>query len=338
MRLRVAARFAQNSMLEIFNHLEGDSAGTEAGKEIRPGPSPAQPAVYRVDLDPVDVPALNSAGEGFLRGFEVYSLESQENGALYLLESDIGVYPALPDSGPSVLATKIFQTSGVDAGDLKVFNSATDGPFRGKYILYSPGVVGPPALLDGVTDPTYSESASGITFDSMAVASNRFGLVIREITATGLTSSRLRVEPGRMYKVKWHVTSNTNANRNPQMRLRSRALKFMWSQKFEIGGAFGAGSANNTIAQQSLPGYGTQNPDGGWYTLIMHTPMSADIRLSQPYLESLPGPGNSSTSIRDIKYGFDLMDTLSGGTDSVLEKGRFTVDQIETRVYDLVGD
>ena len=113
---------------------------------------------------------------------------------------------------------------------------------------------------------------------------------------------------GLQYKVRWHVISNTNANRNPQIRLRARSIKFMWSQKQEYGGALAAGNANNAIAQQVLPGIGCQNPDqlnpgesGGWYTLWLHTPLSSDILASQPTIEAQPGPGGAGSSTRDIK-------------------------------------
>ena len=42
--------------------------------------------------------------------------------------------------------------------------------------------------------------------------------------------------------------------------------------------------------------------------------------------------------MRDIKLGFDLLDTLSGSATSVQETGRFTVDRVELRAFDLVAD
>jgi hypothetical protein len=305
------------------------------------------PSVYRVDLDPVDVPALSATGEGLARGFEAYSLEPQENGAIELTESSIGTYPAsaLADSGLPVRDEKIFQCSASDAGDLRVFNSLTDGPFFKKFELVSPGVLGPEVALDGVTDPSYNDSSAGVTLSSTLVSTDRVGLAVREFNEMGANTERIRVEAGRQYKVRWHVTSDTNANTNPQFRMRGRALKFMWSQKLEIGGALAAGSLNNAIAQQALPGAGCQNPDqqtpgenGGWYTLLMHTPMSTEIQPTQSYIESQPGPGADAASMRDIKLGVDLIDTLSGNAQSVQESGRFTVDRIELRSYDLIAD
>jgi hypothetical protein len=347
MRLRVATRFAQNSMLEVFNHLAGDTTGTSAGQELRPSGSTTAPSLYRVDFDPVDVPALGAAGEGISRGFEAYALEIQENGALELAESAIGTYPALalPDTGDSVLASHIMTTSASDAGDLRSFNSATDGPFLRKFTLTAPGILGSEVALDGNTDPTYDEYPLGIAFDTTAVASDHVGFAIREFTEVGVNSARIRVEPGRQYKIRWHVIGLTNSDRNPQMRMRTRALKFSWAQKLEIGGSLAAGSLNNAIAQQALPGIGCVNPDqqtpgeaGGWYTMLFNTPMSSDVRPSQPFIAAQPGPGSTASSIRDIKFGFDLIDTLSGTIQSREEKGRLLLDRIELRAYDLLAD
>ena len=39
-----------------------------------------------------------------------------------------------------------------------------------------------------------------------------------------------------------------------------------------------------------------------------------------------------------MKLGWDLLDTLSTGWYKDLEKGKFTLDRIELRVYDAVPD
>ena len=168
----------------------------------------------------------------------------------------------------------------------------------------------------------------------------------------GSTTTRVRVEEAKQYKIRFHITSTNNANQNAQLRLRGRAVKFYWSQKLEVGGAFGAGSENNVIAQQSLPGIGAQNPDknssenGGWYTMVVHSPMSTDIRPDvagtladrMPRITAQPGPGTAASSARDLRFGFDLIDTLSGMASSREESGEFTVDRVVMRSYDVVPD
>jgi hypothetical protein len=345
MRLRLSNRFAVNSMLEVFNHLAGDAPATLLGRDLRPSTDPANPSLYRVDFDPVDVPYLMTAGEGILRAFEAYSLENQENGDVELTESVIGRYPAacLPDVSPS----KVYAPTGSDAGDLKIVNSASDLQLK-KLI---PGTVpGQPAVESttnpGVGIPTYAEGPFGITLDSSGVGTGRIGLGVREFQTDSDPTARLRVEPGKQYKLRWHVTSANNSNINSQMRLRGRAIRFMWSQKYEVGGAFNVRlfQPSNIIASQALPGVGTLNPDkndaedGGWYTMWMHTPMSADIRASQPAIGAEPGPGVNASSARDLRIGFDLVDTLSSGQGKELEKGNFTVDRVEIFTYDLVPD
>jgi hypothetical protein len=199
----------------------------------------------------------------------------------------------------------------------------------------------------------------GVTLSSVAVPTNRIGVGAREIYPGPNPAVYPRVEENKQYHVRWHLTSLQYSNRNAAIRLRARSAKFGWSQKKEIGGAWATGSSvlneNNSIAQQALPGIGTQNPDkyttdtlGGWYTLIMHTPMSTDIRpefapgtplaMRMPLMVAEPGPGSGSNSRRDIRLGFDLVDTLSGGTNKNLEEGHVTLDRIEVRSYSLVSD
>ena len=184
--------------------------------------------------------------------------------------------------------------------------------------------------------PTYSEGNWGVTLDSSAVAADRVGIIAREFLPGYTFPTLVRVEEGKQYKVRWHVTSTQNSNRNTMFRMRARTVKFAYSQKFELGGAWGTGgqygqpNANNAIAQQTLPGIGCLNPDryttdtqGGWYTLLMYTPMSADIRsefaagtplaVRMPGICGQPGPGVDAASRRDLRVGCDLLDTLSSG-------------------------
>lgn len=129
----------------------------------------------------------------------------------------------------------------------------------------------------------------------------------------------------------------------------------------EIGGAWATDggktyplNANNSIAQQALPGVGTENPDNdgfanrGWYSMILHTPVSPGIRgeINQslpptniiPRLMSEPGPGISAPSRLDIYLGMDLVDSLSGGFGAPLEQGHVTLLRAEIRTFDLVPD
>jgi hypothetical protein len=132
-------------------------------------------------------------------------------------------------------------------------------------------------------------------------------------------------------------------------------VRFNWTQCLEINGAQAAGATTNNMTQQLQVGIGTMNPDrisnenGGWYTLLMHTPLSPDIRpefptttslsISMPHLSAQPGPGVSAQSRRDLRLGFDMLDSATLIPDAwPLENGNVTLDRIEVRVHDLVPD
>ena len=346
-------------MLEVFGHLYGDPGSSNYYAELRPSTLATSPSLYRVDMDPIDIPYLstNAGIEGVLRGFEAYALDPQDNGFIALSESAIGTYP-LNLTPPGSAASRVYTTAGGSAGDLALVDP----------ILYSALALVPSAGEgiysiddpDGSTPrPTHSESAFGVTFSSVSVPTSRIGVGAREIYPGADATAYPRVEEGKQYHVRWHLTSTQQTNRQAAIRLRARSAKFGWSQKKEIGGAWATGSAtinaNNAIAQESLPGVGTQNLDkyttdtvGGWYTLILHTPLSRDIRpefapgtpltTRMPLLSAEPGPGSALPSRRDIRLGFDLVDTLSGGTNRHLEQGVVTLDRIEVRGYTLVND
>jgi uncharacterized lipoprotein YddW (UPF0748 family) len=362
LRLRCQNRFAVNSMLEVFNHTNDVAAQAALERELRPSSDPAKPSLYRVDFDPVDVPYLqaNAASEGIGRAFEAYAIHPQDNGFLAMTESVIGTYPVSAIGAP-VLASKIYKTDADDAGDLKAFNPAIE---RSIYNVIPSPVEGGFASQD-LSPPLASvtEGPAGVTMDTGAVSSSRIAIAACEFNPDRNSNDlvrRVRVEPGRQYKIRWHVTSTQQTNRQSQIRLRARAIKFAWSQKFEVGGAWGTGgglyplNANNSIAQQALPGIGGQNPDksgnenGGWYTMIMHTPLSPEIRpefadgtpiaTRMPNISAQAGPGVNAASRRDVFLGCDVVDSLSGGAGAYLEAGNFTIDRIEVYSYGLVPD
>lgn len=353
-RMRLSIRFAQNSMLEVFNHTNLSASDELLERELRPSSDPTKPSLYRVDFDPVDVPYLvaNAATEGIAQGFETYAYFPQDNGYLALTELSLGTYP-VTEVPNSVAPAKIYATSASDAGDL---SAARSGAILELYSIIF-GAEGSYGTRDNSYGPTYSESAAGVTVSSRGFDNYRGGtrlaVATLDFAADSDLTARVRVEPARQYKIRFHVTSSQDSNKNPQLRLRARSIRFAWSQKMEVGGAFAAGAVNNLIAAQSLPGVGCLNPDknpgdtaGGWYTMIFHTPMSLDIRpevsgdlsARMPNISAEPGPGQNAISRRDLRVGFDLLDTLSPPPNAVFEEGDFTLDRIEVRSYPLVRD
>ena len=356
-RARLSNRFAVNSMLEVFHHSNDSPAQTALETELRPSTLPTSPSLYTVDIDPIDVPqiTMNPATEGVLAAFEAYALQPQENGYVALAESQqiVTTYPLLAIS-PVDPPIKTYA-----AADLAVFVPYELSLYN---IIPSP-FEGVPGTVDTTagTIPTYQQGAFGITIDAAAVPSDRIGIGTRDFNPDQNTfnyAGRARVAEGKVYTVRYHMTSTQLTNRQAQVRMRARSIKFAWSQKLEVGGAWGTGgglyplNANNSIAQQSLPGVGCLNPDqgvagepGGWYTLIIHTPMDSAIRpefppgtpvsVSMPNISAQPGPGVAAQSRRDLLLGIDLVDTLSAGGGRALEKGNFTLDRIEVRVFDV---
>ena len=361
LRVRAQVRFAQASVLQVFNHLNEELSGQvrDISAELTPWINPYAPSIYRVDLDPVAIPYLadNASTEGIQRAVEAYSVYPQENGYIGMVESVIGTYPKAALS-LGVAPSKVYAPSATDAGTLRV-TSPYDieianyrlGAFEGGY---------PTKETSGVLC-SYKESPSGITMDSTGVPTSVIGVVSREFLPGSTYPDLVRVEPGKQYQVRWHLTSTQQSNQNTYFRMRARSLKFSWGQSLELGGAWGTGgqwgqpNVNNTISQQMLPGVGCLNPDrnpgdtrGGWYTLLMYTPMSPEIRSEYPVDAPLdvrmpatcaePGPGVDAPSRRDLKVGCDLMDTFSRGWYRDLEQGYYTVDRIEVRVFDAIPD
>lgn len=354
MRLRVQTRFAQNSMLEVYNHLNSDPEATLLSQDFRPSDDPQKPSVYRVDFDPVDVPFLlaNGATEGVQPAFEAYSTDPQDNGYLALTEVALGVYPAAFLG--SDVPLKVYATTATDAGDLQLVSAGDHSCFN--YLRgLGEGEFGTAVFTGSL--PTTSQDETGVTIDTRSVPADLIGIGIVNINpdrGTNNHAERVRVEEGQQYRVRFHLTSTQSAGRQAQIRLRARTAKFNWAQKTELGGAWSAGPENNTIAQQLLPGVGCLNPDkdgnetGGWYTLLMHTPLDSAIRpefapevpvsVRMPNLSAQPGPGVASPSRRDLLVGFDVIDTLSQTTLHHLEQGLVTLDRVEIYADDFMPD
>ena len=352
MRLRAANRFAIASVLEVFNHLNMDGLGNAVSEELRPSADPTKPSIYRCDYDPVDVPNLTNRPEleGIMRGFEAYCLEPQENGQLALAESTLGVYPAAALNDCDV-PFKVYAPTPTGPGNLGV-SDPTELQMQRVIVSPQEGVF--PVVDTTTAGLVYTEGPFGITMDTTQVPTTVTGIISREFAPDAQYSTILRVEEDKQYKVRFHVTSTQQSKFNSMVRLRARSIKFAWAQRYEVGGAYAAGSFTNQLAQQALPGIGCLNPDkngtenGGWYTLLMYTPMSRDIRpefppgtplaIRMPNICAQPGPGVDLPSRRDVRFGADVLDTISTNLLRDQERGNFTIDRIEIRQYQAIID
>ena len=232
LRVRAQVRFAQASVLQVFNHLNEELSGQARAisAELMPWVSPYAPSIYRVDLDPVGVPYLadNASTEGIQRAVEAYSIYPQENGYIGMVESVIGTYPKAALS-LGVAPSKVYSPSATDAGTLRV-TSPYDidianyrlGSFEGAY---------PTKETSGVLC-SYTESPAGITMDSTDVSTSVIGVVSREFVPGSTYPELVRVEPYKQYQVRWHLTSTQQSNLNTFFRMRARSLKFSWGAEF----------------------------------------------------------------------------------------------------------
>lgn len=358
-RVRMSARFAQNAMQEVFHHTGDVPSQTAIENELRPSNVVTSPSLYRVDLWPVWVPSLTSPStEGAQAGAEAFSQLPQDDGTIYLTEFVVGKYPKVWLQAANVPARSY---SNAPFGDLTMLRyNASEAD---TYNLIAGLGTGDPATSDVLALPgqlpTVAESAAGVTLGTLNVPSNRIGVAIRNFNpANGGSnfSNRLRAEQEELYRMQWTMTSTQGANRQSQVRLRARSLKFAWSMKFELGGAWAAGTQSNLIAQQSMPSTGTLNMEypganpatSSFYNLLMSSPITSDIRSNFPQGTALstrmpnilaqPGSGANSASRRDIFVGFDILDSTSGGVNAGLEQGQARASQIVITTFPQVGD
>ena len=336
-RMRLSNRFAVTSMLEVFNHLNADPEITSCAQELRPSADPARPSVYTVDFDPADGPFMvdNGTTEGVMRAFEAYSTDPQDNGFIALKECAVGVYPAAVLDACTA-PVKVYAPTASDAGNMAL--GLPESALVIANYLYPPAE-GEIVAANDPTDslPTHQQGSFGVTLDTTAVPSDRIGTIVREFApgADVTAPDYVRVEEGKLYRVRWHLTSTQQSNLNAQIRMRARSVKFMFTHKLEVGGAWATGpgtvTSNNAIAQQTLPGIGTQTPPrdaggtGGWYTQLVNTPLDTAIRpefdgvpLPQrmPNLAAEPGPQQPGRSfpfffsrifIRDLRIEVALL-------------------------------
>ncbi len=300
----------------------------------------------------MDVPFLvnNPNTEGVLRAFEAFCTDPQDNGYLALTECVIGTYPVSAVDSEDLI--RFYQPTSSDAGGFK--QSLPNSSLSITNLVPAVNQGDFPTVDTNPLNPlpTYSEGPFGVTLDSTQVPGSIIGTVVRDFSPGTNRATYARVSEGRQYRVRYHVTSTQQTNLNAQIRLRTRSIRFAWSQKLELGGSQAAGPQNNAIAAEALPGIGCQNPDkigsenGGWYNVILHTPMSADIRPESggtlanrmPNIAGQPGPGADADSRRDIRVGLDLLDSTSFGANSALEQGNVTLDRVEVYSSPLVDD
>jgi hypothetical protein len=358
-RLRVsAANFSFASLLDLQHHQSGSALDTLA-RDMAPTTDPANPRVYRVDLDPPEIAAFtsgsNPATQGFVRIYETYAkdTEPQENGYLCLGESSIGIY-ARPTTFTPVKtygSADFSGTVGTNAGQVTqivgIIYSYSSSPAIEKASLNGsafPGYTAAPEI-------TFTPSASGYTIDTQGVEaanSNQQKIAIGTadwtMGASGDTAAtKARVEAGKQYRYKFSLTSTVASNIQAQIRLRGSTFGFLYNPRLEIGGSQGSNFAHT---HQYLPGTGGWNGPTNTHDLIFVSPFTvnpAAMNLtSAGHLGSEPGPGSTAagvqganTSARDLLMGFDVIDEF---VNTTVAKGRVTLQGVTIESFPLQTD
>jgi N-acetylmuramoyl-L-alanine amidase len=346
-RMRVSNRFAINSMLEVTPFVPGDSEQNTLAADFSPSFDANNPSVYRVDMAPILVPFLinNPATEGYLRGVEILATEPNHRGTLHLTDSSIATY-----APPALNTANRIKQYLPERGDFaSVFANRLKYQIAPDFSSFSEDLSEPRPII------TFGAN-QGINLDTSIIPASRTGLALADLITGAAEDSnpalRARVEENRIYAIRFHATSNLPSTNQAQIRFRARTAKFAWSQKLELGGAWAIGTnsagGNAAIAQQALPGVGSLNPvqrtpgsNGGWYTMVMHSPLNREIRgdfpnrppltTSMPNLATQDAPGqNNGRPRRDINLGIDILDSISfGGPNQALEQGQVLLDQVE---------
>jgi subtilisin-like proprotein convertase family protein len=352
-RIRAGMRFVDTAIMEVLhNSGNTDPASKDIARELGPSIDPGAPSIYKVDYDPVDVPQVTSTdpAQAIQRGFETFVISpdyTYVNGTLLITDSSIGTYPR-PDL--SAVPTKLYAAGG-SAG-----NSDFDNP---SVFIVTASVSRAEAIAGAITEfrtpePTLvgTKAPAGVTLNTSGIGNDRIGILAVDFLdgnnadRTNL-AGRVRVAPDELYVVSFRFNSAGASNNHPYLRMRARSLKFQWAASLGIGGAKAVGSTQGqTLAAQALPGSGNQIPgaglDGATYNLILPTPLDLSIRRDKlgtlaerfPTISAQPGPGVNSASVRDLKIGFDIVDSLSFASGQENEVANNTIlNRVEVRKF-----
>jgi hypothetical protein len=339
-------------------------------RELGPSKDPAKPSVYRVDLDPPEIPALTgSATEGIQRGLETlvsgadYSFVS---GTIALTDSSIASYPT-----PNLAQTpqKVFASGGT-AGASDFDNSSVIltrlGYSTNELFRY---VAGPsasdyfnPAILSFTinTEPniSISRSTAGVTVNSAGLSTTRVGIADAAFTGSvfgDTNATRPRVEADRLYVVSHRLRHDGASNSTPYTRFSARTVGFGYNSTLELLGGRGLpDTAGLAALAQVMPGTGNAMPgttaDGSTYNLVINSPIHPDIRadvagslaVKFPSILAQPGPGVNTTSLRDFNFALTVSDSLSlvtaTDTDAAEVANNLTLNRIEFRSYPQIVD
>jgi hypothetical protein len=239
---------------------------------------------------------------------------------------------------------------GLSTNELYRYISGTNAPD-----YFNPDII---TIAINEANLSLTRSTQGIIINSTALPTGRVGVADASLVGGifGDTyETRLRAEPGKLYEVRFRLRQDGASNTSPFIRFNARTIGFGYNATLELLGGRGLASADGRqFLSQVLPGTGNQVPgttaEGTTYRLLFHSPLAADLRahvigtLDQkfPTLMAQPGPGFNAPSLRDINFGFTVVDSLSlisaDNTDAAEVANNLTLNQIEVRTHPFSAD
>ena len=311
------------------------------GTYLKPSRNPLKPSLYRLDLDPIDVPAAGS--RPIIPTFESFAFQDQTSASIFLTQCTVGTYPALDDASGTQIMSYSRATTAVSQG--LIFASGgflTENNFTPGYRQH--------LFNTGAGQATGHETAStfGLVCDTGTAnvnAANRFVVGTYDVIMRS-NALRPRIQSGKLYRGRYYVTSDvpttaaaSGTERQATVRVRLQTGGGVLSAYQELPGnnqtVFNTSSGpddifykDNVLSGQAIPGINSLNPefdatltpagyDGGWYTVLSDSPLDVDVRqdaggtlaafgTTTGTIGGDPGPGSALASPgRDIKTGFD---------------------------------
>jgi len=334
--------------------------------DYAPSKNASKPSLYRVDMDPVDVPALT--GRNISIGFLSYTFHDPSNGFLALTEAVAGTYPALSNNAGTVRFDYTPGAAGIGWNGPASGNTApgfaAENEFAPGYkqTLFIPGVD-----TGEVYATATSSTVTGVTLDTPSnVNQNRFVVATVNLQNNNV-AARAEMAEGKLYKTRFHATATATPNFNVSdtavkgqgtVRFRVQAALATFSSRLELPQNNSGDASDRNVWAEAVPGTLNKNPEkltnennGGWYNVITPSLLDGDIRADvngaiTTKMPQLAGPVNSQHGdYKDIIPGVDIIKnavqiTVNGSPFPFVAPNRpdVTVDRIQVLEYNQIQD
>jgi len=307
LRLSVGHTLVAQRLLQ-FDTTKFDPWANTYSMSMAPSTNRKAPTHYQLDFDPVDVPSLYNNPENKLTaGIDNYSMFPEHQGDYEVVETRIERYSAPPEDS----ALRVWNFTPADF--VLESSHATNYETMGNEYNASQA------------RPTVQQNNYGITVDSTHVPAE--GLASGIVSELNFGGKDVYMQPDRLYRIRYHVTSNTPSSSNPVMRFRAHSIKWADANEVMVGPSNLGFEHHQQLGKEALPGPGTQNinkrqgeTQGGYYDQFISSP---------PVVSTDP-------EVWKLRLGFDLFDfgyEGKGTPAQQAERGRFTLDGIQVHEY-----